>query len=154
MQKNSHPSPIPIFFLFEILLFLPLIFRRFPLRGFLVFPVLLALYCRIIASTTGNAASDWSLALAVTPQLLQALDVLLLTNAERSLRRLDALEENPEAFGIFRKSCWALGLMTTPRGVGWNWEVPYICYAGTGSRGYRHSASTRYDFHLAFSDSF
>lgn len=143
MQTNSHPFHLSTFILFEILLFLPLLFRPFPLRGFLVFPVLFALYCRIVTSTTGNAASDWSLALAITPQLLKALDVLLLTNAERSLRRLDALEENPEAFGTLRKSCWAFELMTTPRGVGWNWEIPYICYAGTESRGYTFSASTR-----------
>ena len=135
MQRNPHPFPLPIFIAFETLLFLPLLLRPFPLRGYLVFPVLLALYCRIVTSTTGDAASDWSLALAITPQLLKALDVLLLTDAERSLRRLDELEEDPESFGPLKKLCWAFELMATPRGIGWNWEVPYVCYAGTESRG-------------------
>lgn len=143
MQQNPHPFSLPLFILFETLLVLPLLFRPFPLRGFLVFPVLFALYCRITTSSTYHAASDWSLALAITPQVLRALDVLLLTDAERSLRRLDELEEDPAAFGTWRKFCWAVELMITPRGIGWNWEVPYICYAGTGSRGYRSSAPTR-----------
>ncbi len=136
MRNEAQPFSLSTLILFEVLLFVPLLFRPSRYRGLVFFPLLFALYYRIINSTTGSAPSDWSLALAITPQLFKVLDVLVLTNAEKELRRVDALEKNPEAFGAWRKLCWAVELINTPRGVGWNWEVPYICYVGTASRGY------------------
>ncbi|KAI9879021.1 MAG: hypothetical protein M1830_009820 [Pleopsidium flavum] len=130
----TRPLSIPVLLLFEALLFIPLLFSPFTLRGHLFFPVLLALYIHLVTSTTGSPATDWSLVLAITPQLFKASDVLLLTDAERDLRWTGHEDENPADYNFRKKLAWAIELVNTPRGVGWNWEVPYICYVGTSSR--------------------
>ena len=129
-------QPLSLFdvFAFQVLLFFPLCLRPFHGRALVFFPLLCAIYHRLVTSSLGDAPLDWSLALALTPQLIKALDVWVLTDAERELRRVDALHEDPVKFDIWKKIAWAVELVSTPRGVGWNWEVPYVCYAGTTSR--------------------
>lgn len=135
MKGETSSSPVSAFILFEVFLVVPLLFNPVRFRGFVSFSILLALFYQIIMSTTGSHITDWSIGLTITPHLLKALDVLLMTDAERSLRRNEALEDDPAAFGLFTKTCWAFELIHNSRGVGWNWEVPYVCYTGTESRG-------------------
>lgn len=134
MKHGSNPSPILHIIIFEVLLFFPLCIPPFSGRALVFFPLLCAVYCCIITSSLGNPSSDWSLALAITPQLLKALDVWVLTNAEIELRRVDSVNDNSIDFGFGKKIWWAIELISIPRGVGWNWEMPYICYTGTASR--------------------
>lgn len=134
MKPGLNSLPILHLIVFEVLLFFPLCIRPFHGRALVFFPLLCAVYGWIITSSLGNPSSDWSIGLAITPQLLKALDVWVLTNAEIELRRVDSVNDNPVDFGFGKKIGWAIELISTPRGVGWNWEIPYICYTGTASR--------------------
>lgn len=133
-MDQRQPLPIWAFLSFEILLSLPLTLNQGQRTRFAIFLVLCLLYHTIITATTGTPSGDWSLGLAITPQLLKALDVFVLNRAEDCFRRRDALHTDPASLGFFKKLVWATELMHTPRGVNWNWEVPYICYIGTQSR--------------------
>lgn len=135
MERGFQVESLFYLVIFEVLLFFPLCLRPFYCRALVFFPVLCAAYYLVITSSSlGSAPADWSLALAITPQLLKALDIWVLTNAEKELRRVDSLSEDPVTFGTWKKVYWAIELISTPRGVGWNWEVPYVCYTGTSSR--------------------
>jgi len=133
-MRDQRPSiSSPAFIMFEVLLSLPLALTlgRHARLGF--FLVLCVLYWNIITSTTGTPVGDWSVGLSITPQLLKALDMFLLHQAETDFRRNDILVD-PATMTFGRKLAWATELIHTPRGVNWNWEIPYICYVGTESR--------------------
>lgn len=134
MKPAFQPLSFLDLFAFQVLLFFPLCLRPFHGRALVFFPPLCAVYYRLITASLGDTPLDWSLALALTPQLIKALDIWVLTDAEGELRRVNALREDPATFDIWKKTAWAFELVSTPRGVGWNWEVPYVCYAGTTSR--------------------
>lgn len=137
MSSRSHIRPLsPVEIIaFELLLFLPLLLPPSLARRILVFPVLGVLFYRVVTSTTLSPALDWSIPLALTPQLLKAFDVYVLNNAEADFRRTGPENHmDPRQFGLRKKLIWAFELINTPRGVGWNWEVPYVCYVGTESR--------------------
>ena len=144
MYSLTHPFSLQIFILYEIFLFLPLTLPPFPYRGHIFFPILLLLFLRLITSTTQTPAYNWCIGLAVPTQLLKAFDILILTNAEKDCQRNKDHGEDPETFGMFRKLGWSFELVSTPRGVGWNWEVPYICYAGTETRRYEELLHSLY----------
>lgn len=134
MHREFQPVSLVQLVIFQVLLFLPLCLRPFHGRALVFFPLLCTVYYRLATSSLGSAPLDWSLTLAITAQLLKALDVWVLTNAESDLRRTHSVSEDPVNFTIWNKVCWAVELISTPRGVGWNWEVPYVCYTGTTSR--------------------
>lgn len=134
MEDERQPFPVAAFVAFELLLSIPLALPlgQPPRLGF--FLMLSLLYFNIITSTTGTPSGDWSLGLAITPQLLKALDMFVLNRAEAVFRRNDALDADPAALSFWKKLGWASELIHTPRGVGWNWEIPYVCYVDTESR--------------------
>ena len=112
MKGETSSSPVSAFILLEVLLFLPLIFNPVRCRNIISLSILLALFYQIIMSTTGRQITDWSIGLIITPHLLKALDLLLLTGAERSLRRNEALNDDPAAFGLFKKTICTFELRT------------------------------------------
>ena len=134
MNRGTRPLSLPILALFETVLSISLAVPPIRYRGCLIFSFLLGLYVYIVRSSTGNQSADWALGLSLTPQLGKAFYLLLLVEAEKSLRRNDELRLDPSRFPLRRKLCWSLELVHTPRGVGWNWETPYICYSGTSNR--------------------
>jgi hypothetical protein len=134
MEGERQPFPLAAFVAFELLLSIPLALSLSQLTRLGFFLVLSLLYFNIITSTTGTPSGDWSLGLAITPQLLKALDMFVLNRAEAEFRRNDALNADPAALSFWKKLGWASELIHTPRGVGWNWEIPYVCYVDTESR--------------------
>ena len=134
MLERRRPFSLLVFVSFEILLSLPLALTLGQHARFGFFLVLCLLYVSLITSTTGTPSGDWSLSLAITAQLLKALDMFVLHRAEATFRRNDALHIDPATLSFGKKLAWASELIHTPRGVNWNWEIPYICYVGTESR--------------------
>ena len=137
MSDETRPLSLVALALFEIILSICLAIPPICHRGLFLFSSLLGLYCHIITSTTGHPRTDWALALSITPQLGKAFDLLLLVDAEKSLRRCCNLANDPSQLSIFGKLCWSFEVVHTPRGVGWNWETPFICYNGSRTRRYR-----------------
>ena len=135
MDSGPPPLSLPVLALFEVVLSLSLVVPPIRYRGCILFSLLLGLYVHIVRSSTGNQGGDWALGLSITPQLGKAFHLLLLVDAEKELRRKQELKLDPNHFSFLRRLYWALELVHTPRGVGWNWETPYISYSGTASRG-------------------
>lgn len=136
MRSEAYPLSFLALALFETILSVSLAIPPFRLRGFVLLSLLSGLYYHIIQSTAGDPRTDWLLALSITPQLGKALDVLLLVDAEETLRKSGDLEIHPNRLPFWKKLCWSVEVIHTPRGVGWNWETPYICYSGCGTRKY------------------
>lgn len=134
MEGERQPFPLAVFVAFEFLLSIPLALPLGQPARLGFFLVLCLLYFNIITSTTGTPSGDWSLGLAITPQLLKALDTYVFNRAEEVFRRNDALDADPAAFSFWKKLGWATELIHTPRGVGWNWEIPYVSYVDSESR--------------------
>jgi hypothetical protein len=133
LEQRRHFS-LSAFISFEILLSLPLALPLGQHARFGFFLVLGLLYLNLITSTTGTPSGDWALGLAITPQLVKALDMFILHRAEAVFRRNEALHVDPATLPFYKKLAWASELIHTPRGVNWNWEIPFICYVGTESR--------------------
>ena len=136
IMDEAQPFPFLTLALFELVLSISLPIPKFRFRGLFLVMLLFSLYIRIILSSTRSSKSDWSLALSITPQLGKAIDMLILTNAESMLRKKGDSTVHPNEFPLWKKMCWSFENLNTPRGVGWNWETPYICYSGCASRKY------------------
>ena len=135
-MDEAQPFPFLTLALFEFVLSISLAIPNFHYRGLFIVLLLLGLYIRMILSSTGSPKTDWSLALSITPQLGKALDMLILTDAEATLRKEGDSTVHPNELPLWKKMCWSFEIINTPRGVGWNWEIPYICYSGCASRKY------------------
>lgn len=130
--------PIAILLItFQLSLILPLILSAAAHLRYAAFVCLAVQYILIITTTTGNASLDWGLGLAITPQLLKGLELFLIcTPAEVHYVRDPSHTPKQQSLTLKQKLEWVLELVYAPRGIGWNWEVPYICYAATGTRKY------------------
>ena len=135
MNSEAPPLSLPMLALFEVVLSVSLFVPPIRYRGCLLFSLLLGLYVCIVGSSTGNQSTDWALGLSTTTQMGKAFYLLLLVDAEKELRRKHERRLDPTQFPFWRRLCWSFELVHTPRGVGWNWETPYICYSATASRG-------------------
>ncbi|KAK8104723.1 uncharacterized protein PG998_011756 [Apiospora kogelbergensis] len=102
------------------------------------FVILASLYLRILQSSAGSPSADWGLALAITPQLGKAFDFFVLHPTEtRQLREHKSHQDQARSNGVAswaKKFLLSMEMIHTPRGVGWNWEIPYVCYIGTESK--------------------
>ncbi|KAK8131990.1 hypothetical protein PG999_000163 [Apiospora kogelbergensis] len=102
------------------------------------FVILASLYLRILQSSAGSPSADWGLALAITPQLGKAFDFFVLHPTEtRQLREHKSHQDQARSNGVAswaKKFLLSMEMIHTPRGVGWNWEIPYVCYVGTESK--------------------
>lgn len=92
MTSEAYPLSFLPLALFETILSVSLAIPPFRLRGFVLLLLLSGLFYYISQSTTGDLRTDWLLALSITPQLGKVLDMLLLVNAEKILRKSGDLE--------------------------------------------------------------
>ena len=136
MRSETHSLSLLAVALFEVILSISLAFPPVRHRGTILSFLLFGLYCYIVQSTTGYPKTDWALALSITPQLGKAFDLLLLVDAEKTLTRNCDSKVHPDRVPFWKKLCWSIEIVHTPRGVGWNWETPYICYSGCETRRY------------------
>lgn len=142
MRSEAEPLSFLALALFETILSVSLAIPPLRLRGFFLLSLLSGLCYHILQSTTGDPRTDWLLALSITPQMGKALDVLWLVDAEKTLRKHGDLEVHPNRLPFWQKLCWSVEVIHTPRGVGWNWETPYICYSDCGTRRYLNYSVT------------
>ncbi|KAK7699539.1 hypothetical protein SLS57_012370 [Botryosphaeria dothidea] len=74
---------------------------------------------------TGNLAVTYSSGVLLGNLTLRYLDRLYLHVPEEAFRRVhDGVEEKPGTLSPSQKLWWSAELLTTTRGVGWNWRVP------------------------------
>ncbi|KAI9836331.1 MAG: hypothetical protein M1837_003398 [Sclerophora amabilis] len=119
---------------FEVIFLTPLILPPFPFRGVIFFSLLTVCYAGIVRSTTGEPLFDWCLGLSTTTQMFKSSDLLILSDPERDFWQNGKQSGDALQLGPWEKTKWAAELAYSPRGVGWNWEIPYISYSGTKSR--------------------
>ncbi|KAF1977125.1 hypothetical protein BU23DRAFT_551055 [Bimuria novae-zelandiae CBS 107.79] len=75
---------------------------------------------------TGNLAVSYSSGVLLGNLTLRYFDRLYLHVPEEEFRRVqeDGVEERPDTLSLSQKLGWSVELLTTTRGVGWNWRVP------------------------------
>jgi hypothetical protein len=72
-----------------------------------------------------NLAVSYSYGVLLGNLTLRYLDRLYLHVPEKVFRRVDGsgIEENPDSLSVSQKLWWSTELLTTTRGVGWNWRI-------------------------------
>ncbi|KAH7014665.1 membrane bound O-acyl transferase family-domain-containing protein [Macrophomina phaseolina] len=85
---------------------------------------------------TGNLAVAYSSGVLLGNLTLRFLDRLYLHVPEEAFRRVHSsgVEEKPETLSPSQKLWWSAELLTTTRGVGWNWRVPGTPKAASRAR--------------------
>ncbi|KAF9024668.1 hypothetical protein BDZ89DRAFT_1114574 [Hymenopellis radicata] len=104
-----------VFYLFSSLVVKP----SFPRWIFFV-GTLSTLY--LYTTTAGSAVVDGVLAVAYMWFLLNASDLILLSNPQRDFRWIRQKEVHIENASLTERVKWALRLLSSPGGVGWNFQ--------------------------------
>jgi hypothetical protein len=108
------------------LVLLALIVKPFSGRAVIFLPIF-ALTAYVLLSTTGTFAGDYGLGLSWLTLFWFASDYILLTDVQRTLRRLPPAPKEPiEKASLCARTRWAVALFTTPRGVGWAHQPPTL----------------------------
>ncbi|KAF9024655.1 hypothetical protein BDZ89DRAFT_1068917 [Hymenopellis radicata] len=76
----------------------------------------------LYTTTAGSAVVDGVLAVAYMWFLLNASDLILLSNPQRDFRWIRQKEVHIENASLTERVKWALRLLSSPRGVGWNFQ--------------------------------
>ncbi|KAJ7301479.1 membrane bound O-acyl transferase family-domain-containing protein [Mycena albidolilacea] len=103
-----------------------LIVKPFSGRAVIFLPIF-ALTAYVLLSTTGTFAGDYGLGLSWLTLFWFASDYILLTDVQRTLRRLPPAPKEPiEKASLCARTRWAVALFTAPRGVGWAHQPPTL----------------------------
>ncbi|KAF2014335.1 hypothetical protein BU24DRAFT_492988 [Aaosphaeria arxii CBS 175.79] len=140
MTPSSMMLSVALMVSFQLTLTLPLLLlpENRPVR-MVVIVLLVFQYVNLVNTSSGDAAMNWGLGLAITPQLLKGFEIYIThTPASEHFHRIRLRDEPVDGSngsnGLSERLLWALELVYTPRGIGWNWEIPYVCYIGTESK--------------------
>ncbi|KAJ7869728.1 hypothetical protein B0H14DRAFT_2345926, partial [Mycena olivaceomarginata] len=120
------------------LVLLALAVKPFPHRALFFLPIP-PLTAYVLRSTTGNFNAEYVVGLMWLLLFWFASDYILLTDVQRTLRRVPpnrttAPKEIIENASLWHRTRWAVVLLNSPRGVGWTHEptvLPAHSVAGT-----------------------
>lgn len=137
--------PWPAYISFQILFSVSLALPKHLGRS-TYFMILCGLYVYLVRHTTHSPLCDFSLGLQMTVQLGRAIDFLLLTDPDQAFFKIDhggGTSTHSDSPTLSQRVLRSFDLMHSPRGIGWNWEVPHVSYAGCHSKRYAVLPSTR-----------
>lgn len=109
------------------LLLPPSLFRRT-----IAIPPLLWILYNLRQHTTGKREEDYLTAVNISMLLAKMVDVCVVHTAERDFHRVEddgtpcETTQEIEQMTLWQKFNWSLSLLTTTRGVGWNWRVKNV----------------------------
>ncbi|KAG6908488.1 hypothetical protein DXG01_004422 [Tephrocybe rancida] len=85
-----------------------------------------ALICyKSLQHTTGDKFTDYSMGTTVGGQFFTALHLLLFVRPLREYRHLED-KDDPRKKSLIRRVYWSGCVIHSPRGVGWNYQIPNI----------------------------
>ena len=103
-----------------------------PLRKIIAVPPMIWLLYNLRQHTTGKGEEDYLTAVNISMTLARFVDVCVLRDAEKELRRVNPDGSARETANDIQKMTrwqkfrWNLDLFMTMRGIGWNWRVKNV----------------------------
>ncbi|KAF5359451.1 hypothetical protein D9756_002935 [Leucocoprinus leucothites] len=124
-ETTRSPFPIPLFILLESLILLGYALRPSWYRPLLFIPIPFIVYHLVFHTTTGTIA-DVGLGSTLVIHFFFAFDRLVLTDIQKTFHRIGEKPGEITSASFLDRLAWSLHLHCSPRGVGWNFEVPHI----------------------------
>jgi len=121
MEKRKPLSPVPLSLIFPIIV-VSLVIPPTRYRPILFLPVLGIAYYILFYTTTGDAVTDLSIGVSVTPFVAVAFDFIVLTEPQTQLFQIGQKVPSASFSSTWKKVKWALDLLFSQRGIGWTHE--------------------------------
>jgi len=136
-MKNSNLL-LPILFIsLQLTLSLPHLLPPHPYIRYTAFVCLIVQYVVLVGTNSGNSTLEWGIGLATTPQLLKGLVLFIIHAPATAFHRRHCNDIRVrKRVALWDRLQWIFELVYAPRGIGWNWEIPYIYYGGADSKTY------------------
>lgn len=119
-----------------------LLLPSFPFRAYLPLPPILYLCYHARTHRLGSPAEDYLVAIDLAWLLVRWCDVALIHDPDRDLRRVKVIQtgeleslDDIKSLSKWQRFTRTLNLMTSCRGVGWDWQVKNIDPVTETSRG-------------------
>ncbi|KAG5714972.1 hypothetical protein E4T56_gene5371 [Termitomyces sp. T112] len=135
-RETRPPFPFVTFLLVPDILLALALALDLPKRTRVAFFVVFALVCyQGLQYTTGDKMQDYSMGSTIGGQFFTALHLLLLAEPIRHYRHFSD-HDDPSTRSLFKKVYWTACIIHSPRGIGWNYQTPYVPDRPTIQRGF------------------
>jgi hypothetical protein len=121
MEERKPFSPVLLSLIHPIII-LSLVIQPTPYRPILFLPVFGIAYYLLFYTTTGDALTDLSIGVSITPFVAAAFDFIVLTEPQTQLFQLGQKVPSASFSSTWEKVKWALDLLFSQRGIGWTHE--------------------------------
>jgi hypothetical protein len=125
MSGSRAAFSLPLFASFQFLILLGYTLKPSWYRPLLFIPIAVTAIYLVFFTTTGTIA-DVGLGCGIASQLANALDGIVLKDAQRVLYRVGEKPGQITSAGFMARFAWGWHLHNSPRGVGWHHEIPRL----------------------------